>query len=249
MTALTAPAVRGPSLLALLLCALWAGRADAQLITKDPFGLAAKFQQIQKDAAEFQKTSQRWQETAQHYQQQAIRLQRLSFQQGAMEDSFPPRPLDYGMQDLCPGPGRGIRDQLTKAFRQAMPQLDGNVVAEQMAICQRMVYAQNHKYNESVAMLRSLMQRSREFAQIERQREQVAGSQGALAANDNEAYRFLARNQLELDYWQARMRAYDDYIAALKADHTRLAQRAMRGKRGDTDAIVPADLFRSALSD
>ncbi|ALN64547.1 hypothetical protein GLA29479_3696 [Lysobacter antibioticus] len=223
------------------------GQVGAQMVVKDPFGLMAKMEQISKDAVEFGKNAKRWQETASHYQQQVIKLQRLNFGQTQMEDNFPPRAADYGMEDMCPGPGRGVKDQLTKVFRQAMPQMDGNVVGEQQAICQRMVYAENAKYNDSVTMLRTLMQRSREFGQIEKQRDSVSSSQGALAANENEASRFVARNQLELDYWQARMKAYDDYIAALKWDHTRLAKRAMRGKKGALDGIVPTDVVKSAL--
>lgn len=223
------------------------GPVHAQYVVKDPFGLMAKMQQISKDAAEFGKQSQRWQETSKHYQQQLIKVQRLGFGQAQMEDNFAPRPLDYGMEDRCPGPGGGIKAQITRQFQQAMPKLEGNVVDEQQAVCQRMVYAENARYNESVQMLRKLLQRSREFAQIESQRDGVNDSQGALAANDNEAYRFVARNQLDLDYWQARMRAYDDYIVALRADHTRLAKRAMRGKKGALDGIVPTDAIKSAL--
>lgn len=239
--------VRGAAFVVAIVSALVGGQASAQMIVNDPVNYGAKLQQIAKDAAEFGKNASRWKETASHYQQQLIKLQRMNFGQARMEDSFPPRPLDYGMEDMCPGPGRGIRDQLTSAFRQAMPKLEGNVVDEQLAVCQRMVYAENAKYNESVSMLRNLMQRSREFAQIEGQRDSVNGSQGALAANDNEAYRFVARNQLELDYWQARMKAYDDYIDGLKWDHTRLAKRAMRGKKGALDGIVPTDVVKSAL--
>lgn len=238
--------VRGASFaaaIAVVLC----GQANAQYIVKDPFGLMAKMEQISKDAAEFGKNAQRWKATSDHYQQQLIRLQRLNFGQTAMEDSFALRPLDYGMDDTCSGPGRGIKDQLIGAFKQAAPQLDGNVVNEQLAICQRMVYAENRKYNDSVTMLKTLLQRSREFGQIEQQRDGVSDSQGALAANDNEAYRFVARNQLDLDYWQARMKAYDDYIAALKADHARLAKRAMQGKKGGGSGIVPSDALSSAL--
>ncbi|WP_031372217.1 hypothetical protein [Lysobacter antibioticus] len=232
---------------AVIALGLVAGPANAQLVVNDPVNYGAKLQQIAKDAAEFGKNAQRWKETATHYQQQVIKLQRLNFGQLKMEDSFPPRAADYGMEDMCPGPSRGVRDQLTKMFRQVMPQMDGNVVDEQQAICQRMVYAENAKYNESVAMLRTLMQRSREFGQIENQRDSVSSSQGALAANENEASRFVARNQLELDYWQARMKAYDGYIAALKWDHTRLAKRALRGKKGALDGIVPTDVIKSAL--
>ena len=239
--------IRKAAVVATLMAVLCAGQAGAQMIVSDPDNYAAKLQQIAKDAAEFGKNAQRWQETAGHYQQQLIKLQRLNFGQARMEDSFPPRPQDYGMEEMCPGPDRGLRDQLSSAFRQAMPKLDGNVVDEQQAICQRLVYAVNAKYNESVSMLRTLMQRSREFALIETQRDGVRNSPGALAANDNEAYRFVARNQLELDYWQARMKAYDDYVASLKWDQARLARRALQGKKGTLDGVVPSGVIKSAL--
>jgi len=236
----------GAIAIAVFLVAL-CGQAKAQYIVKDPFGLMAKMEQISKDAAEFGKNAERWKSTADHYQQQLIKLQRLNFGQAQMEDSFAMRPLDYGMDDTCSGPGKGIKDQLVGAFKQLAPQLDGNVVNEQLVICQRMVYAENRKYNDSVTMLKTLLKRSTEFSQIEQQRDGVSNSQGALAANDNEAYRFVARNQLDLDYWQARMKAYDDYIAALKADHARLAKRALQGKKGGGNGLVPSDALSSAL--
>lgn len=238
--------VRSAVATVIALIGIAASPASAQLITKDPFGLMAKMEQISKDAAEFGKNAERWKSTADHYQQQLIKLQRLNFGQSQMEDSFALRPLDYGMDDTCSGPGRGIKDQLIGAFKQMAPQLDGNVVNEQLAVCQRMVYAENRKYNDSVAMLKTLLQRSREFGQIEQQRDSVSNSQGALAANDNEAYRFVARNQLDLDYWEARMKAYDDYIAALRADHTRLAKRALQGKKS-SDGFSPSSSLNSVL--
>ncbi|MGO1069695.1 hypothetical protein [Lysobacter sp. CA199] len=241
--------VRGAASVAIALIALHGGQASAQMITKDPFGLMAKMEQISKDAAEFGKNAKRWEETASHYQQQVIKLQRLNFGQTKMEDNFPPRAADYGMEDMCPGAGQGLKDQLTKVYQQAMPKLNGNVVNEQQAICQRMVYAENMKYNESVSMLRRLMLRSQEFAQIESQRDSVSLSQGALAANDNEAYRFVARNQLELDYWQARMTAYDDYIEALKWDQARLAKRALGGNKNKSllGNVIQAGILAGAL--
>lgn len=159
----------------------WAKDAKAQHIANDPVNYAAKLQQIAKDAAEFDKDTQRWQETASRDQQQLIKLQRTNFGQTKTEDSFPLHPRDYGMKDMGRGPGRDIKGQLTSAFRQAMPKLDGNVADEQQAICQRLVYTENAKYNESVNMLRTLMQRSREFAR-------TVGQHDTVSNNDNEAY-------------------------------------------------------------
>ncbi|WP_251044554.1 MULTISPECIES: hypothetical protein [unclassified Lysobacter] len=238
---------RGAAISIMLVAGLWGNTASAQMITKDPTNFMANMEQVSKSAVEYGKNAERWKSTAEHYQQQLIKLQRLNFGQAQKEDSFALRPLDYGMDDTCAGPGRGIKDQLIGAFKQMAPQLDGNVVNEQLAICQRMVYAENRRYNDSATMLKTLLQRSTEFAQIEQQRDGISGSQGALAANDNEAQRFVARNQLDLDYWQARMKAYDDYIAALKADHARLAKRALQGKKSGGDGFIPSSSLNSVF--
>lgn len=234
----------------LTLTALSVGQATAQMIVNDPVNYAAQLQQIAKDAAEFGKNAKRWTETANHYQQQLIRLQRLNFGQAQMTDTFPPRPADYGMEDMCPGEG-GIKEQLAGAFKMAMPKLDANVINEQLTVCQRMVYAENMKYNESVQMLRTLMLRNVEFKQIEAQRDSAGSRQGDLAANDNEAQRFMLRTSMELDYWQARMKAYDDYVEALKWDQSRLAKRALNGNKGKGQIlgkVIQAGVLKAALS-
>ncbi|MEB1200351.1 hypothetical protein VDQ11_22010, partial [Xanthomonas campestris pv. campestris] len=73
----------------------------------------------------------------------------------------------------------------------------------QMKVCTRMVLAKNAKYNESVRMLKRLIERNNQFKAIEAQRDRGGTSQGALAANDNEVQRFVAQNAMDLDYWQA----------------------------------------------
>lgn len=222
--------------------------ASAQTVVNDPANYAAKLRQITKDSIEFGKNAQRWTDTANHYQQQIIRLQRLNFGQTQMDDTFPPRAADYAMRETCSGPS-GVQQQVAGALELSLPKLDGNVVDEQLAICRRMVHARNMKYNESVRMLRALMARNAEFQQIEQQRDSTGSSQGDLAANDNEAQRFMLRSALELDYWQARMKAYDDYIAALQWDQSRLAERALNGNKDSLiGKVVQAGVLAAALS-
>lgn len=224
--------------------------AKAQLLVNDPVNLTAHMQQIAEDAVEFGKEAKRWSDTYNHYQQQLIKLQRLNFDSPQMSDTFPLRPDDYGMQDMCPaGSQGGARERMTGLPRQIAPKLDGNIVEEQKAICQRMVLAENAKYNESVRMLKTLIQRNQQFQQIEAQRDRANSSQGALAANDNEAQRFLVRTSMDLDYWQARMKAYNDYIESLKWDQSRLAKRALQGNRGSLlGQVVQAAALKAALS-
>ncbi|QWP79466.1 hypothetical protein J5226_19145 [Lysobacter sp. K5869] len=188
----------------------------------------------------------RWTSQYNHYKQQLIKLQQLQMQQSNMRDDFPERDPAYGMEDLCPGArGEGLGGAMS-AFN---PQLDSDLVTEQRRLCQRMVLADNAKYNESVRMLKQLIQRNREFSQVEGQRNQVGESQGKLAANDNETQRFMVRTRMDLDYWQARMKAYDDYIVALQKDQARLARRALEGKpKGGVGKIIQSEAIKSAFS-
>ena len=243
---------------ALVVGGLASGPAAAQLVVEDPGLIVGQLRQSLADSKEFGLQAKRWGDTYSHYtktyshyKQQLIRLQRLNFGDPRMEDSFPERALNYGMEDSCPakGNGEGGASALAmRVFKPAQPQMDGPVLDEQQKICQRMVQAENAKYNESVRMLRTLMQRNRDFQALQRQRDQVGQEQGALAANDNEAQRFVARMTMDLDYWQARMTAYGSYIESLKWDQARLAKRALRGKKGQgLDGIVGHVVQAAAL--
>ncbi|WP_235566489.1 hypothetical protein [Lysobacter sp. Root667] len=243
-------------ILLLLASGLTPGEAAAQMVVQDPAVILGQARQTFADAKEFGLQAKRWNDTYKsytdtykHYQQQLIRLQRLNFGDPQMEDAFPERALNYGMEDSCPAKGNtdGVPGGvLTRIFNAAQPKMDGAVLDEQQKVCERMVQAENARYNESVRMLKTLIQRNREFQAVQRQRDQGGQDQGALAANDNEVQRFVARIAMDLDYWQARMTAYQGYIESLKLDQTRLAKRAMRGKKGQGAAAIAGQVVQAA---
>lgn len=231
---------------ALAVALLVAAPAHAQLVVTDPGNLGIAIKDLFEKAFQYGEQGKRWTDQYKHYQQQLVKLQQLQMQRSAMRDDFPERDPAYGMEDLCPGSQRGALDRTMSAFD---PRMESDLVAEQRRLCQRMVMADNAKYNESVRMLKQLLQRNREFAQIENQRGEVGDKQGNLAANDNEAQRFMVRTRMDLDYWQARMKAYDDYIAALQKDQSRLARRALEGKRqGGIGNIIQSEAIKGAFS-
>lgn len=231
---------------ALVFGALLAAPARAQFVVSDPGNLAVAIQDIADKGIQYGEHAKRWTDQYNHYRQQLIKIQQLRMNQSAMRDDFPERDPAYGMEDICPGGGREGIGGVLGAFN---PQLDSDLVAEQRRLCQRMVLADNSKYNESVRMLKQLIQRNREFSEVEGQRGQVGDSQGSLAANDNEAQRFMVRTRMDLDYWQARMKAYDDYIVALQKDQSRLARRALEGKRkGGIGEVIHSEAIKGALS-
>ncbi|MBB4591608.1 hypothetical protein [Xanthomonas cannabis] len=233
----------------LLAAGMLIGPANAQVIVNDTIGVA-------KNAAEYAEQARRWTETARqyqqeldHYKQQLINLTSLGFLRPPLDDKFVLREPGYGLEFACPGAQAsgiaGILDQI----KSIAPTMSGKMAEEQLKVCARIVMAQNAQYNESVMMLKRLVQRNTEFEAIERQRGRVGTKQGALAANDNEVKRFTARNAMEMSHWEAKMKAYDVYIAGLKDDQTLLAKRALEGNKGDLlGQVVQAAALKIALS-
>lgn len=208
-------------LLMVLLMGACVGNLHAQWIVEDPAA-------ISKMAGEYVETAKRWKDQYDHYQQQLIKLKRLNFMASRFINQFPERDANYGMEAACPS-GEGFPTSFQDALRQVLPDPKGDPVKEQHKICQRIVLMENAKYNETVGVMKTLVQRQQEFDQIESQRAGSGTSEGKLAANDNEVRRFMARATMDVEFWQARMTAYDTYIAALKQDKDRMGQCAMRG--------------------
>lgn len=235
----------------LLAGGLCAGQVNAQVITNDPMSMAKALQEYAEQAKRWTDTLKQYQQQLDHYKQQLIQLQRLNLGESSMADNFAERPQDYGLEDTCPGAsGSGLTDLLDK-FKSLAPNMQGDMVQEQLKVCARMVLAQNAQYNESVRMLKRLIQRNDQFKQVQAQRDSGGTSQGALAANDNEVQRFVAQNAMDLDYWQAQMKAYDSYIVALKDDQSRLSRKALDGDKSSWLAplgqIVQAATLAKAL--
>ncbi len=227
---------------------LFAGPANATWIVNDPMSMAKALQEYAEQAKRWTETIKQYQMQLEHYQQQLIKLQRLQFGDSTMADNFPERPQDYGLEDSCPGASQSGINGLMNQFKALAPDMNGSAVDEQMKVCARIVMAKNAQYNETVRMLKRLIQRNEQFKQVQSQRDGVGTSQGALSANDNEVRRFVAQNSMDLDYWQAQMKAYDAYIVALKDDQSRLARRALDGNKNILGQVIQAGVLAGALS-
>ena len=228
------------SLAAGVLLALFISNASAQWIVHDPGTLAEEYKTWATEA-------KRWKDQYDHYKQQLINLQRLNFMSSQFVDTFPERSPSYGMDTTCPG-SDGIPSSFSEAFQMLAPNIKGNIVDEQRKICQRIVLAENSKYNETVKLLRKLIQRQTEYQGVESQRVSVGTSQGNLAANDNETQRLMTRTTMDIEFWQARMTAYDKYIEALKWDSDRLGKCALRGCKDGVDKLIGNVVQAAALT-
>lgn len=241
----------------LLAIALCAGQANAQVITHDPVTLESIIAEYGKELKRWGETTAQYKKEYDHYQQQLIKLQSLNLTGSTMQDNFTERDLNYGMENACPGAGGSDMVSIVgNAIKSSMPNISldmqGDLVTQQLKVCQLLVMTDNARYNESVRMLKRLVQRNQDFQnRVERQRRTVGTSQGALAANDNEVARFMTQNSMDLDYWQARVKAYDSYEVALKNDQKRLAKRALNGDKGPNKILgqlVQAAALKTALS-
>ena len=176
---------------------------------------------------EYGEEAKRWYDSYEHMQQQLIRLEGLATSMGPMSDQFSRRAEDYGMVESCRG-SQGSPD--LSALKQAfVPDLDGDIQQQQIRLCERIILAENAKYNETVDMLGRLRKRAEGLQKIEQRRTSVGSSQGALESNDNDVARFAAGMQVELQHWEAMITGYDSYIGLLRMDQQRLATRAMQG--------------------
>ncbi|WP_372363469.1 hypothetical protein ACCQ07_16675 [Xanthomonas sp. NCPPB 3583] len=233
----------------LLSIGLYAGSANAQVVVTNPTGMAKDLKEYAEQAKRWTETIKQYQQQLQHYQQQLIKLQRLQFNELPLENNFVLRDSNFGMDAYCPG-ASGIGGIVEKMVPISLGSLTGNDLREkQTEVCRQIVIAQNAQYNEAVLMIQRLVERARDFERVQRQRDSGGDKQGALAANDNEVQRYAARNAMELSHWEARMKAYDIYIAGLKDDQSLLAKRALEGDKNNLfGQVIQAAALKIALS-
>jgi uncharacterized coiled-coil protein SlyX len=232
----------------LFACGLFIGDVNAQWLTQDNSAIFKSLEEYAKTAARWEQTLQNYQQQVAHYQQQLIELQNLNFQMRQLQNTFPKREDDWGLKESCPG-ATGISGLINGLIPKVLPAVGDNVSETQQEICGMIVMAQNAKYNKTIDMLDDLVTAQNDYmAKIDAQRDDGGTSQGALAANDNETQRFLARTSVNLQFWQTDMAAYDEYIASLKRQQAFQAKHAMEGSKDIVGQIVNAGALAGALS-
>ena len=203
------------------------------------------YTQSAQDYSEYGLEAKRWYDKYQHMQQQLIKLKGFTASMGPMSEQFSRRAEDYGMTDSCRGSDGGLN---LSALKQGFGiDLNGDIRQQQLRLCERIVLAENAKYNETVDMLQRLRKRSDELKQIESSRSHVGESQGNLEANDNDVARFSAGMQMDLEYWEAMLAGYDSYVGLLRMDQQRLAARAMEGTTKPWGTVMQGAVLKSAL--
>lgn len=183
---------------------------------------------------------------AQHMQQQLIQLQGFMASQMPMDDMFQERAENYGMADECPE-ASGVQAGLSLLRQPLQLDMKGDIKQQQSELCQRIVVARNAKYNETVKILKQLRTRNAEMQKLDQERSTTGTNQGSLDSNNNNTYRLQTRTQMDLDYWQATITAYDAYILACNQDQQRLLKKAMNGTNTTIGAFTQGAVLKAAL--
>lgn len=240
--------MRGSTLVitVLLVCTLLPWRAHASGVPVIDFiNWIQNYLQQYQAISEYSEEAKRWYDSYQHMQQQLIKLKGFTASMGPMADQFSRRAEDYGMTESCRGSSGGLSLSALKQGLGIDP--DGDIQQQQLQICERIILAENAKYNETVDMLKRLRKRAEELQEIEQGRASVGDSQGNLQANDNDVARFSAGMQMDLEYWEAMLAGYDSYIGLLRMDQQRLAIRAMAGPSKPWGTVVQGAALKGAL--
>lgn len=207
--------------------------------------------QTAKHVAEFKQQLERWKATAEHYRQQLINLGGMSVAPTALSnpnDDFPLVDPNYGLEHACrTNRDGGLIGTVKSVFR---PDPNKDILEQQLDICQRIVRAENLKYNETVKYLNNLRARQRELDRIDNGRRGVGKEQGKLQSITFDIKRYEQGSKMDMDNWQAMMMAYDSYIGQLNKYQQRLAQRALRGQQPDVlTTVVQGAVLKKVLDE
>lgn len=139
---------------------------------------------------------------------------------------FQARQAGFGMQAKC---GAQTSYDETTIWQMTDPSAGGaNVAAAQAEICQRLVAAENLRFNQVMKMMVRVKARNDALKQMAQSRSNIQYS-GELGASDNNLSMFIADSQVEIQYIQAKIAAYDSLIVSLKQNQDVLANQALNG--------------------
>ncbi len=150
---------------------------------------------------------------------------------------------DYGMEARC-GPAGSGGSSVSDSDLWSPPPVPGgggglgglggggggDPIAAQKQICQRTVVAENRRFNETRKMLFRIQQRNEALKRMSDARTNSRfDDSGKLAAETNNLQMFIADAEVEIQYGQAVIAAYDGQISALQRAQNLQAKRALNG--------------------
>jgi TolA-binding protein len=202
----------------------------------DPIHTVSTFGQAGKQIVEAKNQLDQLQKQYEELQKHITKLQGLQNASMVAEDKFKERTPGEFISLDCPGAGPLSVSALFSTFN---INLDSDVKTQQKQICQRISLAKDKQYNETVKVLKIVTERNKELTAIEKRRA-AAKEPGEMAAVNNDIAKLQAKTQVDMQYSNAVISAYDTYIASLE-DHTgKLTEGALTGNTGKKETFASA---------
>jgi Type IV secretion system proteins. len=143
-----------------LACALASGNASAGIPVIDGTSLGEAIAEFVEQIAKWGVEAERWTSQWSHYTQQLTKLDQIFSQaQLAFGQQFQKRSETEGIDERCNGGSGNMLSDLISSFGLNM---NGDIVAQQKALCSYIVIMQNKKYNDQVEAMNTLLQKTRE---------------------------------------------------------------------------------------
>lgn len=227
-----------------------AGSVNAQWVVTDPGHTVQNVvQQIMvsgERAIEFGKQIDEWKKQYEHFQQQLIKFQSFLNNPIALPNSEPWVELNKTevVKQKCGDAGGSLLGRLMDSVGL---QLNGDLAKQQLQVCVNIESAKVDKFNYTVKFARdSVPQMQSLLGKIQGQRG-TSSSQGNIQGVDSESMRLA--NDLDIKYqsWQAQMKTYDAYIAAMMDKQNTLATRALKGQASPLGQAISTAAMAGAL--
>lgn len=195
------------------------------------------------DAAEYGQNVTRWMQTLDHYRQQLIRIQGVVMSFGLAQG----RPVskvspEYMVAEKCGGSvGSGAiagAIQLNAA---------GNIVEQQQMLCAEIQRTANARYNYTLDFFQEYMPKLQgELKQLEAQRNS-SNNEGNVSGVDSNSLQVANSSEANFQTFQARINAYDSYIAAMESNQRVLSRIALKGQGSPLGTLIKTTSLKGAL--
>ncbi|KAB8173758.1 hypothetical protein FKV24_014005 [Lysobacter maris] len=240
------------AMLALALGGLLAsGNALAGIPVIDPTQIAGQITEFVKEAGRWGEQGQQWIKEARQFQQQ---YDSLLSSVGSMRATFGlPEGIEMQkvdereyVEERCgPAYGGGVGGMLGQVFQ---VDLRGDVYQQRYKLCEGAQMMRNRQYNETVEYLQEVMPKMQ--GELESAGDKFVGSgktQGDMGSYFAKLQKVDADMSEANERYEARMRAYTTYIAAVERASGTLTRAAMRGQSGLPAKVASVVTMRQAL--
>lgn len=204
-------------------------------------------------AKQIQDTMREWNQKIKEYQEAMTKLNAIMNNPGNMMASYTTDmkiiPEDHGDEIHCAWAG-SERPELSISYLFNAIGLNpgGNVLKQQHALCLQANHLRNKKYNEMVTMVNEAKKRH-EAINKHLATAKSDNTEGAWRSAMVSSQAIMASSLVDIQFAEARLKAYDEMIAKVERDSDGLAKKAMNGNNSILGTVVSTAVLAKALQE